>query len=659
MSKKNRTGDELVDFCLKSIQSIKSEMETISTSRKNAMKFYRGDEDVVKVIEGRSKATTTDVMDAIEWIKPSLLEIFTSGNEVVSFAPVTKEDVRPSELLSLLTNHQVRVKNKWFLIMYDWLDDALKLKTGALKYQWYKNVETFEKEYEELSDIELQAKMAEPNVEILSQTPIVKQEAQIDPMSGMEVSPALMAYNVKVRYTIEDEYPKIEAVPAENIGYPQKSKEIDDVEFFYEMYQMSNATFKREYGEDVADRLGSVSDEDDVYRERFKDLGGRNFYYDTERKEFTCYECFYQDPDNGEPYIVKICGKEIISEPIPNQYKKPPYKVITPFKMAHRITGMSIYDLLREIMMIRTALLRQILDNVYFSNNCRYFGDPNRVNLDDFFNNNKPMAFIRTVGAPAGAVIPEEKAPIAPEVFQFWEMLNVEKDYHSGVPRSFQGVNKAQLSKTWRGAAQQVQQAAQRIAMMARLIAEMGVAPLMDEIAKMNMQFLKKSTSVRYLGEFLEIPPDNIIGKYDIVVNVGTGTGDKAETIGFIQQLLGLYAQVFKTGIPIVNSQNVYNAFKELIKAMNYKNIDDFITQPKIGESLIALLQTLIGMGAMNIPQVAQQIMQVATAFGVAPQVMQAVSGATHEGQKTPEQPQQPSQPFNPAVEPMGGGNFG
>lgn len=651
---------ETIDYCLKWIKRIQDEQGMLSSNREEALKFYRADPDIVPFIEGRSKATTTDMMDAIEWIKPSLLEIFTAGDEITSLQPVSKEDVEPVEKQNILVNHQLRVRNKWFMVLHDWFDDMLKLKIGALKYQWIRKTEHVDKDYEDLSGEQFVAKLQEPNISILEHTENVTDAPDVDPLSGMDIITKVKTHNVTFRYTIEDEYPLIEAIPAEEFGFPLTSRDIESATFCFHKTSIKKSKFIKQYGKAMFDKIQVTMDMyemDNVTKERLAEYGGKGFFYNEDKEEFYLYECYFEN-DDGEPTIVKLCGDSIIDEFV-NPYGKPPFHVITPVKMAHRIAGLSYFDLLKEIQKIRTALLRQILDNVYFANNRRYFVDPQKIDVDDFLNNNFSGAIIRTYGDPNAAVKPEDKAPLPQEVFSFWEILNVEKDYHSGVPRSFQGVNPKILNKTFRGQAQQVSQAAQRISMMARLIAEMGVAPLVSDIVSMNIKFLKKKTAVRFMNDWIDISPDNIIGKYDVVVNVGTGTSNKEQSIASLQQILGLYAQVFKAGLGVVTNQNVYHTMKELVKTMGFKNTGSFVTDPRFTDAVKALVVMLMQSGMAQQPQLGGILQEVAKGIGMTPEALAAVSGKTFNNQETPAQPEQPAQPMNSTTTPTGGGYFG
>jgi hypothetical protein len=63
----------------------------LSEQRRKALDYYLG-QTFGNEIEGRSKVVSTDVSDTIEWILPSLLRIFTAGDDVVRYEPTGPED---------------------------------------------------------------------------------------------------------------------------------------------------------------------------------------------------------------------------------------------------------------------------------------------------------------------------------------------------------------------------------------------------------------------------------------------------------------------------------------------------------------------------------------------------------------------------------------
>src|SRR3546814_14159607 len=54
--------------------------------------------------------------------------------------------------------------------------------------------------------------------------------------------------------------------------------------------------------------------------------------------------------------------------------------------MPYKVIGLSFYDLMEDLQRIKTALTRQVLDNVYLTNNPMKEVVAGRVNLDDLLN---------------------------------------------------------------------------------------------------------------------------------------------------------------------------------------------------------------------------------------------------------------------------------
>jgi hypothetical protein len=60
----------------------------LAEERATALDYYQGDmSKTMPSTAGRSKAVSTDTSDSIEGLMPTLIDIFTGGDEVVRFEP--------------------------------------------------------------------------------------------------------------------------------------------------------------------------------------------------------------------------------------------------------------------------------------------------------------------------------------------------------------------------------------------------------------------------------------------------------------------------------------------------------------------------------------------------------------------------------------------
>lgn len=665
---------EKVKFCLDWIERISKGRNALNDHYEEALSYYKAEELKLGVEKGLSKTVTTTLSDAINWAIPIMMEIYASNDEIANIKRQGGEDVRKAEKLNALIQYQTRVKNKWFLICHDWIQDAFLSKIGWMKYQWYKETKYIDKEYKGLTLDELNAKTNVLGVDIMAQVEREIQQGVID-VDGIVISPAIMEYDVKLRYTLEDEYPLLEAVSSQNIGFMTDIKDIADSQFMYHRIKTNKWEFKRKYGKEVFNKIEKLQKELDdtasssgVDAELFKDVGGKGFVYDDKNKEYYVYECFYNEPDTGEQWITKIVGNEILYD-AKNEYDKPPFEAISAFRLAHRLCGLSFHDMLKEFQRLSTAILRNLLNNIYMTNQGRYLVDGSgRVNLDDFKNNNVPGGFIRVNGGNlSDAVQPLIPPMLQPWAFELYERVERIIEYRSGIPRSYKGVDVDTLNKTFRGQSQQIFQASQIIKMMARLIGEMGFVPLIQDIIDMNVKFLNKKITFSLLNEDVDITPDDIVGKHDVIINVGIGVNNKDQTIGYIQQLLGIYKIIYEAGMPIATSQNIYEAMTELVKAMGFKDTQRFTTNPKFVESVQTLIMNLVNYA----PQLQAMEIQIPPEIQASMQTIMANMGMMGRNQKPAGEPkniERPAAPINPqnrsnerspVLSGTGGGFFG
>ena len=649
----NKKEKDKLKFCLDWIDKIGKGHKELNTHYEESLQYYKAEELKLGEEKGLSKTVTTTVSDAVNWAMPIMLEIFATNEEVAYIKPRGGEDNKKAEKLSALINYQTRVRNPWFLICHDWIQDAFLAKIGWVKYQWFEETKIIEKKFQGLTIDELNAKISVPHVAVIERTDRIVKEGTINEM-GMQIPP-VMEYDVTLEYTMEDEYPLIEAIARQNIGFCTDIKSIADSPFMYHRIKMDKWAFKRKYGSKVFDKIEKLKKEYDdsandkgVETELLKDVGGKSFFYDDKEKEYFVYETFYPDPDTGVQWITKICADEIIYD-AKNEYDRPPFEAIGAFRLAHRLVALDFLDMLKKFQELSTAILRNLLNNIYMNNQGRYLVDGSgRVNLDDFKNNNVPGGYIRVKGGDlSNAVQPLIPPMLQPWAFELYERVERIIEYRSGIPRSYKGVDVGTLNKTFRGQSQQIFQASQIIKMMSKLIAEMGFAPLIQDIIDCNVKFLKKKTVVRVLNEDVEIDPSDIILKADVIVNVGIGTNNKDMVVAQMQQILGIYKIIYEAGIPVVTAQNIYEALIELVKAMGIKDTTRFATDPKFVEAVQKLVMNLMQFA----PQLQAMGIQIPPEIQGSMQNLMANMGMMGRNKKPEGEPkniERPSAPINP-----------
>src|SRR6185437_5556934 len=125
----------------------------LSEERARAMDYYLGEmRQDMPAEPGRSEAVSTDVADVIEGMMPDLMDIFAGSDEVVRFEPVGPEDEAAAQQETDYVNHVFMQKNPGFMVIYDFIKDALLSKVGIVKVWWEEREEEERETYYGLTD---------------------------------------------------------------------------------------------------------------------------------------------------------------------------------------------------------------------------------------------------------------------------------------------------------------------------------------------------------------------------------------------------------------------------------------------------------------------------------------------------------------------------
>ena len=170
MASSRLTEEELVSRIKSEITDSLGYGDEVSKQRETAMEYYYG-LPFGNEVEGRSQYVDTTVADTIEWIKPSLMRIFASGDEMVVFEPNGPEDIQSAQQATDYVNFVFMRDNPGWEILYSWFTDALLQKNGIVKVWWDESDEWNREEYRNLTEDELAILINNPAVEVVEHTP--------------------------------------------------------------------------------------------------------------------------------------------------------------------------------------------------------------------------------------------------------------------------------------------------------------------------------------------------------------------------------------------------------------------------------------------------------------------------------------------------------
>ena len=542
------------------------------------------------LVEGRSEIVTTDVRDTIEYIMPSLMRIFTTHNNVAEFEPEGPEDVEMAQQATDYVNYVFNRQNNGFKVLYDVFKDALISKTGIVKHYWEEKTEVSTENYTNLTEIEYQSILANDDLEVIEHTENIVQKAVTDDFGNL-ISPKVVEHDVKVKKTKDNGQVRVVSVPPEEFLVSRRSTSIEDANFVCHRVKKTVSDLILEgYDPAVVEDLPTYTqnnaeyDEERLARFSFDDDSVPADEGEGPSRKVWLEECYiHLDYDgDGIAELRKITkGGNIILDN--EEIDSVPFSTICPLPIPHKFHGMSIADTVQDIQLIKSTIMRNLLDNMYLTNNARYAVLAGQVELDDLLSS-KPGGIVR-MRAP-GAVTALPTPQIQPYAFQMVQYLDGIREERSGVSKMTQGLNPDVLTShvTSGAISAATESSMQRIELIARIFAETGIKDLFRNIYSLIQRYENRQKMAYLNGKFVPIDVSRWKEKLNCTVNVGVGSGSqnsKMQTMSGIMNILQTVVQSGGMG-SLVTTQNLYNAISEFIAQSGYKNSDMFISNPQM-----------------------------------------------------------------------------
>jgi len=536
-------------------------------------------------VKGKSSVTTREVAEAVDGALPQLLKIFTQSVDVVEFTPQNDGDATVAENVTQYVNHIFNKDNSGAILMHNWFWDALVNKVGIVKAYWDVKEDANEEEYFDLSQEELAMLMQEPSVEIVEQEEIMGEPMPVgvDPMTGeplTQQSPS--TFNVKLKKTVDASRVKIENVSNTEFMIDRHADNISDARFVAQRKMLTRSDLvAMGYDNNI---IAELPTDDDV------GLGADGFEYnpvnadvnntDPSQDLIAYYECYIDIGDkDGLAKKHRICyaGKQILSD---EEIDYVPFYSLCPFPVPHTFYGQSMADRTMELQFIKSTITRQMLDNLYLTNNSRVGAVEGQVNLDDLLNSTAG-GIIRMKNP--NAIVPMQVQSSAGQSFPMLEYLDGVQAKRTGVSDMNQGLDANVLQNVSATAvATMTAQSQGKLELIARIFADTGVKNLMQGILHLVCKYQNEPRAMAINGKPLNIDPREWDNQYNVTINVGLGNGTGNEKVAMLQMILAKQEQVLQQyGLanPLVTLKQYRETLAKFINASGYRDDSQFIKE--------------------------------------------------------------------------------
>ena len=599
------------EFKLKAL--IASEIQTsmgylggeLTEQRTKSLEYYFG-EPFGNEQDGRSQVISTDVADTIESILPTIMRTFTASPKAVQCVGNKPGDEAAAKQATDYLNHVFYKDNPGFTLMYTFFKDALLQKNGIMKIYWDDSLDVERSTYAGLTDDEFAMLVADPEVKVLEHTEYdiddeeaLKEAADYIEAQGMpsDVQSSGKMHDVVVNRMNKKGQVRIENVPPEEFLIARNAKTIEDAHFTAHRKYITRSELV-EMGFDVDEVKSLPTDNDQRYSEertaRYEDLDynslNRHTASDSANEQILIYECYIkidEDEDGiAELRKVTVAGDSSykILDNVP--FDRQPFVSVTPILVPHRFYGRSVSELVEDVQLVKSTIMRQLLDNMYLTNNNRIAVMDGQVNIDDLLTN-RPGGIVRTKQPPQSVIQPLQSQPLNQQAMPLLEYLDVVREQRTGITRYSQGMDADSLNKTASGINQILTQAQLRVELICRVFAETGVKELFKKLLETVIKHETKEKIIRVNEQYVTMMPMEWVNRCNVDIQVGLGTGSKEQELVILNNILERQLQAINlqksAAGPMVNLRNVHNTLTKLVEAAGLKNVETYFTDPIIG----------------------------------------------------------------------------
>lgn len=583
MASSNLSYDEIEHLVSIEIKDAEEHNRTRAGKREKSWDRYYG-RKLGNEVKGRSQFITRETLDTIEWMMPYFIRTFASGDPKIDIEIKDQESWIGKAMMDKIQLDLGEGTPNLFLIFYQWFKDALVSDTAFTKLAWDLDQENVSVEFDELPAQLMQQLATDPDVTITNAGETLVNETGIN----------FLNVTAKVKKTIKD------SIYAENVPHwefltSSKSRSVND-EYgkghktevtvdYIKRINRARTEGKKPYFKNL-DKLESgesKSETDTAEGEKTNYMGDDSplrIDIETEKgakSAVTFIEWHTRLDVNDDGYLENvICfiGNGHLLRWEEDEDAFIPFSAISPIIDCYKFFGISYADLLIEIQNLKTMLFRRILDNFDFQNSGRWLKDPNS-SIDTFaLLNNVPGSVITGKIDGLKDITP---APFNPGSLSILEYVDTIKENRTGITKYNQGTDASTLNQTARGIIQIQNAAMQRLELIGRIFAEIGLKDFYRKCVLLYQKYMRKPFTAKVQGQEREITSEMIQGRVVTTVNMGVTASVGAEEAQKIEHMLGVLFKLNEFFPGLLTPEKIHNLSKRYITSLGFKQADDFI----------------------------------------------------------------------------------
>jgi hypothetical protein len=563
--------------------------DELSVDRVKAMEYYDGEMKDTPADPNRSKVVSRDVRAAIKKVLPSLIRTILGNDKVVEYQPVNEGDEAAAEQATDYVNFVVFPESDGYDAVQDAAHDALKLRNGVIRWWYDKKRKVQVSKHTGLDEQALVQLVADDDVEVLEQEAY---EEQIDTPQGPQ---PVTLYNVKIRRVSEYGCTKLAAVPLEEFLIHPDAISIDDSPITGMKTRLRRSDLvAMGYDREKVDSFpasGADLDEEEEEFTRRRDAFDENDSIVKALQEVDYYELYVKidADDDGIAELRRMCfagGLAEVNLLDDEEWDEVPFADLITERRPHQREGNSVTDDMAEIQRVKTVLMRQTLDNLYWQNNQQPIVQEGVIQNPESVLNPKFGQPIRVgQGIDVRGAIGYNTVPfVAEQSFGMLSYLDQEATDRTGISDASSGMAPDALQNMTAKASAMIEAAGiGQTELMVRTFAQ-GLKRVFQGLLRLVIKHQDKPRMVRLRNQWVTFDPRQWNAEMDCTVNTGLGAGTRERDMMMMQvvgqqqeKLLAAYGPVNN---PYVSAENIWNSVSRGVEAAGLRTPDLYFTKP-------------------------------------------------------------------------------
>jgi hypothetical protein len=260
-----------------------------------------------------------------------------------------------------------------------------------------------------------------------------------------------------------------------------------------------------------------------------------------------------------------------------------PFVAMSAIPTPHRFVGVSIYERMKQVQDVKTAVLRTTLDGMYYQNHKQRVVVEGQVNLDDMLSA-RPGNIIRAKSPNAVQELGGNF--FSGEALQLLTYADTQKDNRVGVSPNASGQNSLVNTDSAHGVERLMTARESLVNMMVRSVAETGLKPAYTKIRNLMVMYQTATVPWKWRGQWQNINPTTWGDRSRIMCTVGSGTSDDQMKLGALQQMLGVQQTLMQADPmnPLCDYNKVHNTLKTMIDLSDLGESDKYFYDPQSQE---------------------------------------------------------------------------